>query len=180
MNETEVASRKKRVELLRGATVYTDLGNRRYAEVLDQFLAAATGSGVGKNSGLSPFTTEMRGRIHVLNIEHRADIIEATLARLRDRFNTGDSKAGDQLHSLERLLAAVASSDLSTALENAIAEDSSLSVEHVQVQSFYVAQPTGRELCQEPRAPSPVQRRCSAGKTWYHHPWWPDQGNKLK
>ena len=101
VNEKEVALGKQREELLRGATVYADLGNWCYAEVLDRFLVAGTGSGVGKNSGPSPFTKEMRGRIGILNIEHRADIIEATLARLRDRSKSkkGDRVACEQLRS---------------------------------------------------------------------------------
>ena len=38
VNEKEVALGKQREELLRGATVYADLGNWCYAEVLDRFL----------------------------------------------------------------------------------------------------------------------------------------------
>ena len=118
IDEDRIAGGCVRQELLRAPTVFVDAGTDVYAKVLSWLLRCPARGG----GRLQTF----RRRLSALNGEHRADVIEATLARLRqkgsgswpgaagpserqqpDRGEAESSKARRQLSAFEGLLAHV-------------------------------------------------------------------------
>ena len=118
IDEDRVAEGYIRQELLKRPTVYVDAGTTVYAKVLRWLLRGSTSSG-------GPLQ-QFRYRLSFLNGEHQADVIEAVLARLRqkgrgrspgdagpsdrqqmDRADAESSMAHRQLSALEDLIVLV-------------------------------------------------------------------------